>query len=148
MEKEPKMKHGVLAILMAAICGLASAATHEHPIRTSYEEDGREIGWYVSDSQFLKTPEWKFDGRTDPPLSMPVAYSRAYGWLQKAFPKMSSFRLRSYGLSTAGSSRAPNRWYYTFDFFGDMDGSTVTNSKFSVMVLMDGTIVEPREIKR
>lgn len=78
---------------------------------------------------------------------MSDAYSRAYAWLQNAFPKMSSFRLHSYGLSTAGSSRAPNRWYYTFDFFGDVDGSTVTNSKFSVMVLMDGTVIEPRESK-
>ena len=139
------MKHSFSGILLMVVCGFASAATPQHAIRTAYEEDGREIGWYVSDSQFLKTPEWKFDGRSEPPLSMPVAYSRAYGWVQKAFPKMSSFRLRSYELSTAGSSRVQNRWYYTFDFFGELDGSTVTNSKFSVMVLMDGTIIEPRQ---
>jgi hypothetical protein len=143
------MKYGILGLLLMAICGLASALPPEpqHAIRTASENDGREIGWFVSDAQFLKTPEWKFDGRSEPPLSMPVAYSRAYAWLKKSFPKMSSFRLRSYELSTAGSSRAPNRWYYAFDFFGDVDGSTVTNSKFSVMVLMDGTVIEPRETK-
>lgn len=141
------MKHGVLAILMIAMCAVAAAAPLEFPLRSSSTEDGREIGWYVSDSQFMKTPEWKFDGRTDPPLAMPDAYSRAYAWLQNTFPKMSSFRLHSYELSTAGSSRVQNRWYYMFDFFGDMDGSTVSNSKFSVMVLMDGTVVEPREGK-
>jgi hypothetical protein len=133
----------MLAFLGA--CSAESASDHEHPIRTSYSEDGKEIGWYVSDSKFNETPEWKFDGKSSPPLSMPDAYQRAYVWLEESFPKMSSFKLRSYGLSTAGSSRAPNRWYYTFDFFGDLDGSMVTNSKFSVMVLMDGTVVAPRE---
>jgi hypothetical protein len=70
------MRHAVLRILLLAMCGIASAAAsppgHEHAIRTAYEEDGREIGWYVSDAQFLETPQWKFDGRSDPPLSMPV----------------------------------------------------------------------------
>ena len=142
-----KMKQGLWACLVFAICGVSAAATYEHPIRTSYEDDGGEIGWYVSDTQFMKTPEWKFDGQSSPPLSMPDAYKRAYAWLKKSFPKIDSFGVRSYGLSTAGSSRAPNRWYYTFDFSGNLDGSMVMNSRFSVMVLMDGSVIEPRKIK-
>jgi len=141
------MKHGLWALLLLVACTGATATTHEHPIRTSYEDDGGEIGWYVSDVQFMKTPEWKFDGESSAPLGMPSAYQSAYGWLKKTFPKMSGFKVRSYGLSTAGSSRAPNRWYYTFDFVGDLDGSTVMNSRFSVMVLMDGSVIEPRKIK-
>ena len=141
------MKHGLWALLLVAACSGETATTHEHPIRTSYEEDGGEIGWYVSDTQFMKTPEWKFDGQSSPPLGMPSAYQNAYTWLKKSFPKMSGFKVRSYGLSTAGSSRAPNRWYYTFDFVGDFDGSMVMNSRFSVMVLMDGSIIEPRKVK-
>ena len=60
---------------------------------------------------------------------------------------MSSFKVRSYGLSTAGSYGAPNRWYYKFDFASDLDGSMVMNSRFSVMVLMDGSSIEPRKVK-
>ncbi len=138
------MKYELLALVMLMAAGTAAAATHEHPIRTSYQEDGSELGWYVSDDQFLRTPEWKFDGKSLPPLAMADAHQRAHAWLKKTFPKMSSFRLREYSVSTAGSSRAPNRWYYTFEFLGDLDGSMVTNSRFSVMVLMDGTIIEPK----
>ncbi len=141
------MKHGLWALLLLVACSGETAPTYEHPIRTSYEDDGGEIGWYVSDSMFMKTPEWKFDGKSSAPLGMPSAYQTAYGWLKKTFPKMSGFKVRSYGLSTAGSSMAPNRWYYTFDFVGDLDGSMVMNSRFSVMVLMDGSVVEPRKIK-
>ena len=138
------MKRGLLTLTLLAACEVASAAPYEHAIRTAYQEDGTEIEWHVSDAQFLKTPEWKFDGKSSPPFGMSDAYQRAHAWLKKTFPKMSSFRLREYSVSTAGSSRVPNRWYYTFEFFGDLDGSVVTNSRFSVMVLMDGTIIEPK----
>ena len=141
------MKHGLWAFLLLAACSADTATTHEHPIRSSYEDDGSQIGWYVSDDQFLKMPEWKFDPKSPAPLDLSTAHQRAHEWLKKSFPKMSSFKLRSYSLSTSGNSRASNRWYYTFDFFGDLDGSMVMNSRFSVMVLMDGTVVEPRKVK-
>ena len=141
------MKRGFVALLLLSVVWTASAASYEHAIRTSYQEDGSELNWYVSDDQFMRTPEWKFDGKSSPPFPMGEAYQRAKAWLNKSFPKMSSFKLREYSVSSAGSSRAPNRWYYTFDFMGDLDGSIVTNSRFSVMVLMDGTVIEPKSKK-
>lgn len=98
------MKQGLWVFLLLATCSADTATTSEYPIRSSHEEDGGQIGWYVSDAQFLKTPEWKFDGKSSAPLDMPTAYQRAYDWLKRSFPKMSSFRLRSYGLSTSGNS--------------------------------------------
>ncbi len=141
------MKQGLWLLILLAACGADAAGTAEYPIRSSNEADGTKIGWYVSDAHFLKTPKWIFDGKNSPPLDMPAAHQRAYDWLKRSFPKMSSFKLRSYGLFSSGNSRAPDRWYYTFDFVGDLDGSMVMNSRFSVVVLMDGEIVEPREVK-
>lgn len=55
--------------------------------------------------------------------------------------------MRSYCVEQAGNSGTPNRWYYTFDFVGTMDGTEVYGGPFTAMVLMDGTIIEPREMK-
>jgi hypothetical protein len=138
----------ILCIALLLIASSASAApSSEYAIRSTHTESGEEIAWYVSDARLSSTPEWKFDARTGVPLPMPAAYERANTWLKSSFPKIGSFRLRSYTVASSGNSLAPNRWYYVFDFVGDVDGSTVSNAKFSVMVLMDGTVVEPRAKK-
>ena len=54
MKAGKKMKHGLWALLLMAACSGETATTHEHPIRTSYEEGGGEIGWYGSDTQFIR----------------------------------------------------------------------------------------------
>jgi hypothetical protein len=91
-----------------------------------------------------------FDGATLPPLSLAGAYRIASRWIAQKYSKMDSFRVRSYSVEDAGHSGARNRWYYTFDFVGTLNGAEVygaPSTAFTAMVLMDGTIIEPREMK-
>jgi len=119
----------------------------EYPIRSFTDANGKKTGYFISGERLAATPEWVFDGTTLPPLSLPDAYRIANRWIAQKYPKMDSFRMRSYSVDEGGNSGAPNRWYYTLDFVGTMDGTEVYGGLFMAMVLMDGTIVEPREVK-
>ena len=133
--------------IFVALAVATATASDEYPIRSFTDANGKRTGYFISRERLAATPEWVFDGRTLPPLSLPDAYRIASRWIAQKYPKIDSFRMRSYSVEEAGHSGAPNRWYYTFDFIGRLDGTDVYGGPFMAMVLMDGTVIEPREMK-
>jgi hypothetical protein len=142
--------HLIRCIILLALVALhftSALASDEYPIRRFTDANGKQTGYFITRERLAATPEWIFDGKTLPPLPLADAYRIASQWIAKKYPTMDSFRVRSYAVEQAGNSGAPNRWYYTFDFVGVMNGAEVYGGPFTAMVLMDGTIIEPREIK-
>ena len=132
----------LVAAFAALTCCSCLAQSSESPIRSYTEEDGSKLGWFVSRDTFLKTPEWQFDGKTPPPLDWAAAYSKALEWLKENKKEFGPFTL--YSLTTQFSGNAPDRWYYIAEFRGTKSGKAVLFGELDVLVLMDGTIVEPR----
>ncbi len=128
-----------------------SPASEEYAIRGCLDANtGKHTGYFISRERVAATPEWVFDGITLPPLSLPDAYRIASQWIAQKYPKIDSFRVRSYSVEEFVQALArgePNRWYYSFEFIGSMDGTDVYAGPFTAMVLMDGTVIEPREVK-
>ena len=133
------------ALLLAAFV-LGQTGTPE------YQEPGPEINWITNTdpdhyfnsklriSRLLATPEWKSD-QENPPLSARKAIAIATGIVDKLKPYGDGVKMPPPTLKLRESS---GRWFWVA-YFSPNDWRRF-NSTFPIVVLMDGTVVEPRPV--
>jgi len=106
----------------------------------------REMQIYsVTRNKVAQCPEW--DARSDPPLSMAAAIHIAKADLETKHLDLTGFSLTSISLTAIAAAESPNRWYYYVSFSVKQqikDGSRVES--FRTVMLMDGTIVHPKNV--
>jgi hypothetical protein len=132
-----------LAIFGLAVgCAVAAAAGELVRITEHRDANGKSTYWFIKQERLSKIPEWKVDG----PLPLPVekAVAKATEWIKKRNAKFTEWDIVSISLGKIWDSDTKNRWYYSVSVNGTVvvDGIKA-NSFFSVIILMDGTIVEP-----
>jgi hypothetical protein len=137
------MKFQFLALLAASSL-FATSPTEEFAIRDVADSEGNISTFYVTAAIVAETPEWSFDGTTQPPLSAIEAYLKARAWLQAKVMNGGKYELEDCSLLQIIHFDAPKRWYYAFTFEGPFNPLSRTGPQCAVLVLMDGTIIEPR----
>jgi len=73
---------------------------------------------------------------------------KATEWIKNRNKKFTEWDIVSISLGKIWDSEIKNKWYYSISVNGTVDVDGIkANSFFSVIVLMDGTIVEPTSKK-
>jgi len=95
-------------------------------------QDGERLVYSVDPERWLQMPIWNPDTDGEPPLSFKRAYEIAGRWYKS--------RRGEQPLYSYTASCRSGRWCYKFDFVPPKNSPNWDNT---VVVLMDGTIVEP-----
>jgi hypothetical protein len=109
------------------------------------EQDGATTSFEISAERFRQLASWDPDASATPPLPVGDAIHASTSWLQRTNPRPEA---KSYLFLGAAFLRFPtrtsNRWYYQVNFAPVVGDATVGNGLVTVIVLFDGSIVEPK----
>jgi hypothetical protein len=106
--------------------------------------DGKNYDFVVSEIALQKTPEW-FPEKQDPPFTIPQAIAAAKKAALADHPKFDDLVTSSVEIRRVGAFRSKNRWFYRVEFNPVIEGQTFFGNDITVVLLMDGTVVKPRE---
>jgi hypothetical protein len=139
------MKNFSASILILATTAIASPSDkQEFVIREAADSLGQISTFYVTTDMVAKTPSWSPANKTPAPLSLAEAYHKAQSWMETKVPGGKDYELESCSLQQIINFETPRRWYYTFSFVGKPAPLSTIGPECLVLVLMDGTIIEPR----
>jgi hypothetical protein len=123
-----------------------SAAVEKVNLTTYVDENGKTTEYLTTQNVLEKCPEWTLD--KEPPLPIQKAVKIAEEHIKVKYPQFTSFKIIHIALSPVYNSKYRNRWYYDISVQAVANlGGVSASSHFNVIVLMDGTIVEPTEVK-
>ena len=133
----------LLSIFMFAVQGSAgdTVLLTEH-----IDENGKRTAFVTTKDVIEKSPSWKLD--KEPPLPIHKAIQIADKWIKTKYPKFTAFNIISVSISKIWEHKQKDKWYYTISTAAsaDVDGISA-HTYFSVIVLMDGTVVGPSSPK-
>ena len=101
--------------------------------------DGTTI-WEVTRERFDRQPSWRADAGTPPPLSAADALQAANDWLQKHDTRTNASMMQSASLQRLSGLQ----WYYRIEYALQTATPASASERVTVVVLLDGTVVEPR----
>ncbi|HUL01420.1 MAG TPA: hypothetical protein VLX29_11310 [Nitrospirota bacterium] len=132
----------IITIVCLILISTVAVAGETVRLTEHIDEHGKRTVFVTTKKILEKCPTWKLD--KEPPLPIYKAVGLAQEWIKKKYPKFTAVQIVSISLSPIWEHEYKDRWYYsvTAQASADLDGVTA-NSYFSVMVLMDGTIVGP-----
>lgn len=136
------MKQYIIAVLAFTLFAAPALARDVVHLTEHIDEHGKRTVFVTTRAVLEKCPTWKLD--KEPPYPIHKAVAVAQDWIKKKYPKFTSFRIVSVSLSPIWDRNFEDRWYYSVaaSAAADLDGISAS-SYFSVMVLMDGTVVGP-----
>jgi TonB family protein len=105
--------------------------------------DGATTIWDVTRERFDRQPSWRPDAGTPPPLSLADALQTANDWVQKREGRTNSTLMQSASLLRLNGLQ----WYYRVDYALQTTTAANASERVTVVVLLDGTVVEPRTEK-
>lgn len=135
-----------LVVLISLTFGSAStfACSADRPVLSTKKDDGTQIGLFISNEQIKATPEWNPE-EGEPPLGVSEAYRLVKDWDKDAYSRYDSVEVDDFTLSKYGCSLVSDRWYYVIDLAPVIDGNKLWGSGNWAAVLLDGTVIGPRE---
>jgi len=106
------------------------------------DEHGKRTIYKTTKAILEKSPSWNLD--KEPPFPIHKAVAIAERWIKEKYPKFTNVSIVSVSLSPIWDHKNKDKWYYSIaaQAGADLDGISAS-SFFSVMVLMDGTVVGP-----
>lgn len=133
-------------MVMALVCSgtVAACGSENHPVMSTRKDDGTQIGLFISQAQIERTQAWKPE-QGEPPLSFSAAYRTVKEWGRQHYTRYDGVNVRELSLKKYGCSFVSDRWYYVFDLNPVIDGNELWSSGSWAAVLMDGTVIGPRE---
>jgi hypothetical protein len=145
------MKYGIIISLILILTSTAIAeTTNEYALIPEVRHrDGTADKYVASTTSIEATPSW--DGIGEPPLSLSSAVTLATGFLSKKYTDRKDFQPNSIMLQRLWASKGNKYyWYYTLI----LSPKTILFKNPSqddndyVVVLMDGTVVEPQPLNK
>ena len=106
--------------------------------------DGRMFEYSVPKAQFDKLPAWAVE-KEPPPLAISRALELAKKATQAEHPEFTEFLVSAISLHQVGSHSGQTRWFYDINMTPIANGGASYNSHVTVILLMDGVVVKPKE---
>lgn len=123
-------------------CGAAFAQTETKRKSASGSVRGETYSYKYSDQDFADTPSWKPE-ESEPPISAQRAAQIARTNLSRFVSGAENFRVRRILLNGLND----DKWYYNISFVcAGAACRELPTRQFSILVKMDGTILEPKRI--
>ena len=132
---------GTLMILHAPSSIMASEKVG---ITEHRDEKGKSTFYSTTTEVLSRSPSW--DSTGNPPLSLGDATIKARNWIKTKYPSFKTEDVENISLGKIWNQEIKNRWYYTISLRAraTVDGIETENF-FSVIVLLDGNIIDPSE---
>jgi hypothetical protein len=120
----------------------ASGADASYEIMQFREEGGGSVSYTLIQGHAAMLPRW--DARTgEPPLSQRKAIDIALAEIRRRKLPLETLELHSVSLTRIGEVPISGLWFYGVTFSPIMGGMTKPYWKSMVLVLMDGSVVNP-----
>jgi TonB family protein len=153
------------AVVIAAVAAMAATDVYAHPrpatqtttpgpmmaITTAAGQDGTRYQFEISEERADALPLWDQREAAEPLLSMREARRKAEAWLTSRTPEIATVELSGVSLAKVlarlptGPCTARSCWYYRVSFDPVVGGHRLYGGgDFTVVVLLDGSVVEPR----
>ena len=109
-------------------------------------QEGITSYWEISSQRADRLPSWNPRNTPNPPLSSGDAIKVGEDWLRQQNPEVKTFELTNLTLARGyGVFAQSDRWYYMMYFDPVVGGRRLAGgSNFAAVVLLDGSVVEPR----
>ena len=134
---------GMLFVLLSPPIGRASERIG---ITEHRDEKGKNTYYSTSPELLSRSPSWDLTG--NPPLSIEAAVTKAKEWIRTRYPSFIPEEVVNISLGRIYEPEIGNRWYYTVSLQARTTTDGVDTEKFfSVIVLLDGSVVEPSDSK-
>jgi hypothetical protein len=135
------MKSNIFFVVLVIFSSMPMWADEKDAIHISFPYEAHNYEYVVSSTDLLKSPLWNPDMR-NPPLPVQDAVRLAKKQLSKLIGKSKEFELESVTLKSAGEQR----WFYAVKFNPPLPphGLDGFQLPFTILVLMNGTAVEPK----
>jgi hypothetical protein len=134
----------IISVSLILLLALASKAFAGDTVRLTehIDEHGKRTVFNTTKTIIEKNPSWNLE--SDPPYPIHKAVDQAKEWIKQKYPKFTNVQIVSISLSPIWTHKFKDKWYYSISAQAgaDLDGISAS-SFFSVMVLMDGTVVGP-----
>lgn len=140
------MKRYIIASAVSvALFGAAVVqACGTHPVLSTEKSDSTNIGLFIDRAAIEATQAWS-PKKGEPPLGVSQAYQLAREWARGHYQRYGDVKVREVSLTSYSCSRVQDRWYYVFDLIPVIEGNRAWGSGNWAAVLMDGTVIAPRE---
>jgi hypothetical protein len=140
-----KTLHFVFAFCLAGTA-YGQLPDREVELGSVQSEGGPTRTFAVTATRLSKTPTWS-PGKGWPPVSLDQALTTAQQWISKVNPKLERFSPMDIRLSCAYPNlgvAGERRWFWSITFDAFLGEYTLGGGPLEAVVLMDGSIVEPR----
>lgn len=106
--------------------------------------DGTSYRWEIPRPTAVALAPWN-PTASPVPLSIGDAAQTGEAWLRQRNQEFKAFEITNVNLSRMQPTLMPDRWFYRLDFDPIVEGRRlVGGGKYVAVVLLDGTVVEPR----
>ncbi|HEY7292219.1 MAG TPA: energy transducer TonB [Vicinamibacterales bacterium] len=122
--------------------GQAAAPAGFINVMSRMDPNGRTIVWDVARERADHQPSWQPETSAAPPLAIGDAIRAGQAWVTKIRPEVKTQALMTASLVRFGGTR----WYYRVEFAPSVD-NRIGDERITAIVLLDGSIVEPRTEK-
>jgi hypothetical protein len=110
----------------------------------STEDNGKRIELVLDGAAVAKTQAWT-PTSGEPPLSVSKAAAAALAWAKVRYERYDTVKITELSLKEFSCFSLLDRWYYHVEFSPIIDGNRLFGPGNWAAVLMDGTVVGPKE---
>lgn len=140
------MKKFMIAVLAVILFPMQAVAGEVVRLTEFTDENGKRIVYETTKDVIEKCPIWRMD--EEPPFPIHRAVELAMQWIREKYPKFTNFDIVNISLSKTWNEKYKDMWYYSIFFNANVDLNGIkASSYFTVLVLMDGTVVGPSSPK-
>jgi hypothetical protein len=140
------MKSLITAALFVILFSAQAAADEVVYLMDYTDQNGNRITYETTKETLERCPVWKMEEEVPFPIHKAVEVTTR--WAKEKYPNFTDFDIVNISLCQMWEEKHKGTWYYNISINANVDLNGINaNSYFSVLVLMDGTIVEPRSSK-
>ena len=112
-------------------------------VQLQRRQDGSQLVWEIPAARANALAAWN-SRSGEPPLSFVHAITTGEAWLVTQTPEIKAFELSSANLNRLQPFLLTGRWFYFLMYDPVVGGQRLPGGLFAAVVLMDGSVVEPR----
>ncbi len=135
----------VTSMLLAALLAAGSAPSgRETTVMIYTGSDGTMLRFAVQESDLASVPTWRPEEGQAAPLDLKFAIALGRDAVRKHHPDVQEFDL---SWVTLGRLEPPHHdvWYYHIRFAPVVGGQALKGGLYIACILMNGTVIEPKE---
>jgi len=139
------MKIKLTLLLAAMSLSFNTYSCGSYPVVYVKYKDGVNIGLFITPNDMKNSPNWDVSGNDEPPIGVVQSKKIAIDFVKKKHQEFDDVRIKNIKLNMADCTNGISGWYYLYTINPVIDGNELWGKGNWIAVLMDGSVIEPRE---